>query len=615
MDTVSSPAARGGGRERGAARDTDGMPVLLSDLVARPELQLTVVTGQERLDRPVHAAHVSELVRPGPWLHGGELLMTIGLVLPMTERACREYVADVAAAGTSALALGLGAELPYQAAPAPLRRATAEAGLPLLTVGGQVPFLAVTKAVFAARAAEQRAAVEAAFETHRRLTAAAASGRGLAPTLHAWARATGVRTLVTDPLGRVLTAGGGGAGGPGGDSGDGVGVVDGEGEGDGDGVVAVDAPARDDGDGRNGVGRDGVGRDGVGRNHGGAGELPPGSVELVERVVAGGIRASARAPGLEVRPLGAGRLRGLLVLVGEVGAEARMLVSGLVSLLSLELERRHLAGEPERRHRAALLGRLLSPEVTAARARDVLAAAGLSASAVRAVTVGAATSGEGPATSGQDRAMSGTAPAASGPAPAASGGETAPPGELAAALALAVPGGLVRVRDGQVEAVVGEGLDIHRVLTRFAPGRPAGIGSPVPPHAAHTSLREASGLVEVSRGLGRPVEAGGGDSARLLLSLGERPALAGYADALLAPLETAAPSGDLVETLATWLDAGCSWDETSRRLGLHRHTVRNRLDKAMRLTGRRLDNADDRFDLWLAVRARRAAGDHTPGRG
>nr|WP_244967228.1 PucR family transcriptional regulator [Streptomyces cacaoi] len=596
------------------------MPVLLSDLVARPELQLTVVTGQERLDRPVHAAHVSELVRPGPWLHGGELLMTIGLVLPMTERACREYVADVAAAGTSALALGLGAELPYQAAPAPLRRATAEAGLPLLTVGGQVPFLAVTKAVFAARAAEQRAAVEGAFETHRRLTAAAASGRGLAPTLHAWARATGVRTLVTDPLGRVLTAGGGGAGGPGGDSGDGVGVVDGEGEGDGDGVVAVDAPARDDGDGRNGVGRDGVGRDGVGRdgvgrNHGGAGELPPGSVELVERVVAGGIRASARAPGLEVRPLGAGRLRGLLVLVGEVGAEARMLVSGLVSLLSLELERRHLAGEPERRHRAALLGRLLSPEVTAARARDVLAAAGLSASAVRAVTVGAATSDEGPATSGQDRAMSGTASPASGPAPAASGGETAPPGELAAALALAVPGGLVRVRDGQVEAVVGEGLDIHRVLTRFAPGRPAGIGSPVPPHAAHTSLREASGLVEVSRGLGRPVEAGGGDSARLLLSLGERPALAGYADALLAPLETAAPSGDLVETLATWLDAGCSWDETSRRLGLHRHTVRNRLDKAMRLTGRRLDNADDRFDLWLAVRARRAAGDHTPGRG
>ncbi|MER7414997.1 PucR family transcriptional regulator [Streptomyces cacaoi] len=608
MDTVSSPAARGGGRERGAARDTDGMPVLLSDLVARPELQLTVVTGQERLDRPVHAAHVSELVRPGPWLHGGELLMTIGLVLPMTERACREYVADVAAAGTSALALGLGAELPYQAAPAPLRRATAEAGLPLLTVGGQVPFLAVTKAVFAARAAEQRAAVEGAFETHRRLTAAAASGRGLAPTLHAWARATGVRTLVTDPLGRVLTAGGGGAGGPGGDSGDGVGVVDGEGEGDGDGVVAVDAPARDDGDGRNGVGRDGVGRDGVGRNHGGAGELPPGSVELVERVVAGGIRASARAPGLEVRPLGAGRLRGLLVLVGEVGAEARMLVSGLVSLLSLELERRHLAGEPERRHRAALLGRLLSPEVTAARARDVLAAAGLSASAVRAVAVGAATSDEGPATSGEGPAMSGTGPAASG-------GETAPPGELAAALALAVPGGLVRVRDGQVEAVVGEGLDIHRVLTRFAPGRPAGIGSPVPPHAAHTSLREASGLVEVSRGLGRPVEAGGGDSARLLLSLGERPALAGYADALLAPLETAAPSGDLVETLATWLDAGCSWDETSRRLGLHRHTVRNRLDKAMRLTGRRLDNADDRFDLWLAVRARRAAGDHTPGRG
>ncbi|NEB78218.1 PucR family transcriptional regulator, partial [Streptomyces sp. SID14478] len=93
----------------------------------------------------------------------------------------------------------------------------------------------------------------------------------------------------------------------------------------------------------------------------------------------------------------------------------------------------------------------------------------------------------------------------------------------------------------------------------------------------------------------------------LLLDLGARTALTGYADALLAPLDTADPSGALALTLGTWLDSGSSWDETARLLGLHRHTVRNRLDKVARLTGRRLDDGDDRFDLWLALRARRAA--------
>ncbi|HEY9367136.1 PucR family transcriptional regulator, partial [Streptomyces sp.] len=179
--------------------------------------------------------------------------------------------------------------------------------------------------------------------------------------------------------------------------------------------------------------------------------------------------------------------------------------------------------------------------------------------------------------------------------------------EVAADLALALPGGLTRTADAVVEAVAAEDIDVLELLARFAPGCPAGIGAPVAPEAALTSLRQATGLLEVSRRSGRPAEARRSHSSRLLLDLGDRDALTGYADTVLGPLDVADPSGELVETLATWLDTGCSWDETGRRLGLHRHTVRNRLDKAMRLTDRRLDDGDDRFDLWLATRARRAA--------
>lgn len=59
------------------------MTLTLADLVARPDLGLAVAAGAADLDRPVLAAHASELVRPGRWLQGGELLMTIGLLLPM----------------------------------------------------------------------------------------------------------------------------------------------------------------------------------------------------------------------------------------------------------------------------------------------------------------------------------------------------------------------------------------------------------------------------------------------------------------------------------------------------------------------------------------------------
>ncbi|MFI1383570.1 PucR family transcriptional regulator [Embleya sp. NPDC020886] len=529
--------------DRSAMPDFSGV-LRIADLVALPDLHLAVAAGAEHLDRRVEAAHVSELLTPGHWLQGGELLMTIGLLLPMTDADCTAYVRDVADAGACALVLGLGRELPHQRAPEPLIRAARAAGLPLLTVPDEVPFIAVTKAVFEARAARQRLALEHAFEAQRRLTIAAASGNGVLATLRAWRAATGVDAIVADPVGRLVA----------------------------DSLAGPpEAPGAD--------------------GSADAVALLAASGDLLRRVAARGLHGSgsssdARGLRFEVQPLGARRLRGLLVLAGPVESAARLLVSGLVSLLSLELERRHLADEPVRRRRAALLGRLLAPGTTAEQARDVLAAAGLAADEVRGVVVG---------------------PAAD-PArvdPAGADGAQADAAELAADLALAVPGGLVRVAGGAVEAVLGAELDVRAVLGRFAPGRPAGIGPAGAAEAAGASIRQARSLLAVSRAAGQPVEARHGTASRLLLGLADARTLAGYADAVLGPIDAADPSGELAATLATWLETGGSWDETSRRLDVHRHTVRNRVDKAMRLTGRRPEDGDDRFDLWLAARIRR----------
>ena len=96
----------------------DNMSMLtVAELTADLELGLELVAGHRGADREIEAAAVSELAHPGPWLQGGELLLTIGLLLPDTTDACRSYLAELDAAGVRAVGLGLGAELPHQRAP------------------------------------------------------------------------------------------------------------------------------------------------------------------------------------------------------------------------------------------------------------------------------------------------------------------------------------------------------------------------------------------------------------------------------------------------------------------------------------------------------------------
>ena len=101
------------------------MPTVV-ELAADPALRLRVAAGRRGLEREVTAAAVSELVEPGPWLQGGELLLTIGLLLPADRYG--EYVAHLDAAGVPALGLGLGEGLRHQTVPEALATACEAAG-------------------------------------------------------------------------------------------------------------------------------------------------------------------------------------------------------------------------------------------------------------------------------------------------------------------------------------------------------------------------------------------------------------------------------------------------------------------------------------------------------
>lgn len=63
-------------------------------------------------------------------------------------------------------------------------------------------------------------------------------------------------------------------------------------------------------------------------------------------------------------------------------------------------------------------------------------------------------------------------------------------------------------------------------------------------------------------------------------------------------------TSDLVHTLEAFLDAGGSWSQCAAELHVHVNTLRYRIDRIERLTGRDLRRLTDQVDLYLALRLR-----------
>jgi purine catabolism regulator len=63
-----------------------------------------------------------------------------------------------------------------------------------------------------------------------------------------------------------------------------------------------------------------------------------------------------------------------------------------------------------------------------------------------------------------------------------------------------------------------------------------------------------------------------------------------------------------MDSLAALLDSGCRWSDAAEQLGVHRHTLRYRMERLREQTDRHPDDPDQRMELWLAVKARQALG-------
>ena len=124
------------------------MSLTVRELTQIPFLRTRMHAGAAGAQRVISWAHVTEMARPWEWLEKGDLLMTVGLGIPLTPADQVAYIESLAAVEVSGLAIGEHMHAP------PLSDAMLAAAdrraLPILITAFEVPFIQISRTVAAA---------------------------------------------------------------------------------------------------------------------------------------------------------------------------------------------------------------------------------------------------------------------------------------------------------------------------------------------------------------------------------------------------------------------------------------------------------------------------------
>lgn len=492
----------------------------VSDLIAYPGLRLTTHAAAHRLDAPIRWVATSEHLDPTPFLDGGELLLTTGMLIPADEAESQAYADRLSRAGVVALGFGVG--LVHDTIPSSLVRAVERAGLLLLEVPRDTPFIAVTKAMSDLVAKEQYAETVRIAQVQRELARAAARD-GPAGVVRSTARLSGGWVLLLD---RHL-------------------------------VVQQAHPQ-------------------------GASERAAGLREEVARLGCDGPAATSIVEGdesISINTLATVNRTHAYLVVGlprRPDGVDRALLSMSTSILSVALAQ--AAGSSRRAdeyQRTAALIRVVRSLATVD--QDLLTDLG------------------GPLFGHPEIVVV-----------VASGGRRDLDGLCLSLKDQVFDDCLVTRMDRRVTAIVAGGLAsaAEEQITRFGSLR-AGVSLPATPSALAQALDAAERSCTQAVILDIPVVTPADNAASVFSIVDPRQAIA-FAERLLAPLTDyeARTGNDLVESVAAWLRHHGRFEPAAAELGLHRHTLADRVKRAEKLIGYPLDDVDARMDLWFALRTR-----------
>jgi len=181
------------------------MTVTIRALLEQEDLNLVCLAGHDRIDEEIRWVHVSEVIDPTPWLKGGEFLITTGLLLSSVA-SMRGYVdrlADHKVAGIG-FGVGVGKAAAYETVPPAVVETASARDLPLIEVPFDTPYVAVSEFVTTQLASEQFTTVQRAYDAQRHMTAAALEQNGRKRVVSLLARLTGAWCAVTTTGGHIV---------------------------------------------------------------------------------------------------------------------------------------------------------------------------------------------------------------------------------------------------------------------------------------------------------------------------------------------------------------------------------------------------------------------------
>jgi purine catabolism regulator len=534
--------------------------ITVQDILEIPELNLRLLAGHKSTSNPVRWVHISEVPDPTKWLKGGELLLTTGYSFVGGEQQQVAQIKRLIDHNISGLGFGTG--FSFDKVPPAIVAVAEEYGFPLFEVPYHVPFLAITEAVASKIVNEQYSLLQRSLAVHEKLTKIVLEEKGLEAILSTLSALVGCSAVLFDFHGVVLC-------------------------------------------------------EAAYRRHLGA--------ELIADLwrMIGDRRADRQNFALSMEGVGSGvqvypvvashRIGAFLAVVkdsGDFSEYDRIILHNVVTVTALELVKKKAVAETEKRLAGDFFDELIASDLYEEEIARRLAFFGLEPQSPHLIVLvdidvqegeEAAERSEAAAQDVKERLHW-------------SVDEFMARHDLLGISASRSDSVVVLVQPGKTDAkeIIRLAGELQAVIAEMLPeiSVSVGIGRP---HRQLIDLRqsyyEASYAIKIRKLKGEPRVIASFDdlgSYGLLLGLQDTLSLEVFYDSVLGKLQDydEQNSSDLVKSLACFLEANGHWGDAAEKLYVHRHTLRYRMKRVEEITGRDLNQSQDRMEFWLALKAK-----------
>jgi purine catabolism regulator len=534
--------------------------ITVQDILEIPELDLRLLAGHKSSSNPVRWVHISEVPDPTRWLKGGELLLTTGYSFAGDEEQQVAQIKRLIDHNISGLGFGTG--FTFDKVPPALIKVAEEYGFPLFEVPYHVPFLAITEAVASKIVNEQYSLLQRSLAVHEKLTKIVLEEKGLEAILSTLSALVGCSAVLFDFHGVVLC-------------------------------------------------------EAAYRRHLGA-ELIADLWRLI-----GDRRADRQNFALSMDGVGSGvqvypvvashRIGAFLAVVkdsGDFSEYDRIILHNVVTVTALELVKKKAVAETEKRLAGDFFDELIASDLYEEEIARRLAFFGLDPQSPHLIVlVDIDDLGDGAAAGRSEAAALDVKERLHWTVD-----EFMARRDVLCISASRSDSVVILVQPGKMDTreIIKAAGELQAVIAEMLPeiSVSVGIGRP---HRQLIDLRqsyyEASYAIKIRKLKGEPRVIASFDdlgSYGLLLGLQDTLSLEVFYDSVLGKLQDydEQNSSDLVKSLACFLEANGHWGDAAEKLYVHRHTLRYRMKRVEEITGRDLNQSQDRMEFWLALKAK-----------